>query len=96
MDSIQFLRGGSHYGGTGGESEQRWEIPHGRSISALTVWSGKFVHAVQFHLNDGTESPRLGAPGGTAKRCEGPAGTKVVQLKGRDGSYVNSFGAQFA
>ena len=78
-------------GGIGGSDFADTPSPEVR-ITALTVWYGEWVDAIQVHWSDGTSSPKHGGGGGGGDTIPLAADEYLVGIFGKYGEKVDSIG----
>ena len=78
-------------GGIGGSDFADTPSPEVR-ITALTVWHGKWVDAIQVFWSDGTSSPKHGGGSGDGTTIPLADGEYLVGIFGRYGEKVDSIG----
>lgn len=95
VDSIRLLssEGNPAHGGTGG-AEHTFTIDDDDEVTAVTVWSGSLIDAIQFDTRKGKTSGKYGGPGGVQHYIKPPDSSMgLVGVAGREGGLVD--GLQF-
>jgi len=73
-----------------------WKVPPaGGYLKSIYVWSGKYMDAVQFHMAEGSPSPRFGGGGGARTIIEDPNNGAIRMVDGKSGRYVDRLRVHF-
>jgi hypothetical protein len=78
------------HGGPGG-SPGAFVMQDGEFLTALNVWAGQFIEAIQFETNQ-RQSRIYGRPRGAPQRIAVPAGQHAIGFVGRSGVYIDAIG----